>query len=83
MFSFFRRRRPARDEIALSIVQDGRRRDVTVGELAVGTKLAHDALVQLLVERGLVTHDALRDRVRRITEEHYRGGPPPGDGEGT
>ncbi len=80
MFDFLKRRRHARDEIALTIVQDGRRRDVTVGELAVGTKLAHDAMVQLLVERGVITHEDLRDRIRRISEEHYRGGEPPDGG---
>jgi hypothetical protein len=80
MFGFLRRRRPARDDIALTIVQDGRRRDVTVGELAVGTKLAHDALAQILVEKGVVTHAELRERVRRISEENYRAGGPSGGG---
>jgi hypothetical protein len=67
------------DEIALSIVQDGQRRDVTVRELAVGTKLAGDALLQVLVDKGLVTHEEVSRQLRRITEERYRAGEPDHD----
>lgn len=62
------------DDVALTIVQDGRRRDVTTRELAVGNKLAGDALLQVLVERGLVTHEEVRAKLQRISEELYRPG---------
>ena len=70
------------DDIAVTIVQDGRRRDVTVRELAVGTKLAGDALLQVLVERGLVTHEEIAEKIRKISQEHFRPGEPPADGPG-
>ncbi len=66
-------------EIALTIVQDGKRRDITVRELAVGTKLAGDALLQVLVEKGLVSHEEIAQKIRRISEEHFRAGGPPAD----
>ena len=66
-------------EIAFSIVQDGQRRDVTVLELALGTKLATDALQQLLVEKGLLTPDEVRERILRISSETWRPGDPPAD----
>ncbi len=63
-----------RADIALSIVQEGRRRDVTVRELALGNKLAGDALLQVLAEKGLVDPDEVRERIRRIAQERYRPG---------
>ncbi len=75
------RRTTIGDEIAFSIVQDGKRRDVTVRELSVGTKLAGDALLQVLVEKGLVTHEEVTEKIRRISEERYRAGEPPPDPE--
>jgi hypothetical protein len=68
-----------RGEVALTIIQEGQRRDITVRELAVGTKLAGDALLQVLVEKGLVTHEEILERILRISEEHYRAGDPPGE----
>jgi hypothetical protein len=72
--------RPA-SEIAFSIVQDGQRRDVTVRELALGTKLASDALLQLLVEKGVLTPDEVRERIKRISSETWRPGDPPAAGK--
>ena len=66
-------------EIAFSIVQDGQRRDVTVRELALGTKLASDALLQLLVEKGVLTPDEVRERILRISSETWRPGEPPAE----
>ena len=71
---------PPPGELAFSIVQDGQRRDVTVRELALGTKLASDALLQLLVEKGVLTPDEVRDRIRRISTEAWRPGEPPAGG---
>jgi len=76
---------PARDgaggEVAFSLVQDGRRRDVTVRELALGTKLASDALQQILVEKGILTPDEVRERIKRISNETWRPGEPPAGGK--
>lgn len=72
---------PPPGELAFSIVQDGQRRDVTVLELALGTKLATDALQQLLVEKGVLTPDEVRERIKRISSETWRPGDPPAAGK--
>lgn len=72
---------PPSGELAFSIVQDGQRRDVTVRELALGTKLASDALLQLLVEKGVLTPDEVRERIKRISSETWRPGDPPAAGK--
>ncbi len=72
---------PPPGELAFSIVQDGQRRDVTVRELALGTKLASDALLQLLVEKGVLTPDEVRERIKRISSETWRPGDPPAAGQ--
>jgi hypothetical protein len=71
---------PPTGEIALSFVQDGQRRDITVRELAIGTKLTTDALLSLLVEKGLLTAEELQARIHQISTEHYRAGEPPAEG---
>jgi hypothetical protein len=67
-------------EVALSFVQDGQRRDITVRELSIGTKLTTDALLSLLVEKGLLTAEELQARIHQISAEHYRSGEPPAAG---
>jgi len=69
--------RPAAgDDIALTIVQDGQTRQVTVRELCVGNKLAGDALLSLLVDKGIITAAEFQDRIRHLSQEHYRPGAP-------
>ena len=66
------------DSIALTIIQDGRTRHVTLRELSVGNKLAGDALLSLLVEKGIVTAEEFQDKIRHLQEQHYRPGNPAG-----
>jgi len=74
------RRSPAGDEVALTIVQDGQTRQISVRELAVGNKLAGDALLSLLVEKGIVTVEEFQAKIRHLSEHHYRPGQPaPGE----
>ncbi len=68
---------PPAENIALTIVQDGKRRDVTVRELAVGNKLAGDALLSLLVEKGIVTAAEFQERIKQLSQQHLRPGHPP------
>ncbi len=74
------RRSPAGNDVALTIVQDGKTRQITVRELAVGNKLAGDALLSLLVEKGIVTAEEFQAKIRHLSEHHYRPGQPaPGE----
>jgi hypothetical protein len=65
------------DDVALTLVVDGRRREITVRELCVGNKMAHDALLSLLFEKGIVTAEELHDRLHEFSQKHFRPGEPP------
>jgi hypothetical protein len=67
------------EEIALTIVQDGKTRQITVRELAVGNKLAGDALLSLLVDKGMITAEEFYAKIEHLREQHYRPGTPPPD----
>lgn len=67
------------EEIALTIVQDGKTRQITVRKLAVGNKLAGDALLSLLVEKGIISAEEFYEKVEHLREQHYRPGTPPRD----
>jgi hypothetical protein len=64
------------DDIALTIVQDGQTRQVTVRELCVGNKLAGDALLSLLIDKGIITAEEFQERIRHLSNEHYKPGTP-------
>ena len=70
MFGWFRRRRW--DDVVLSMIRDGRRTDLTAGELALGNKLAADALLAVLAEKGLVDPAEVQARIRELRERHWR-----------
>jgi hypothetical protein len=65
---------PRGQDVALTIVQNGQRRDITCGELAVGNKLAHDALIALLVAKGIITPQELQGKILELRDRHYRAG---------
>jgi hypothetical protein len=67
MFAWLRRLF-TRDDTALTLIQDGRRRDISVRELALGNKLAGDALLAVLAEKGLVNPAEVREKIHRLTE---------------
>ena len=61
-------------DVALTLVQNGKRRDITCAELAVSNKLAHDALVALLVSKGMITPQELQGKILELRDRHYRAG---------
>ncbi len=69
-------RRPG-DDVALTLIRDGERRDVTVRELTVSNKIAFDALLSVLAEKGLVEAAEVHARIRQLTSGHLRPGAPP------
>jgi hypothetical protein len=81
VFGWFKRRR--RDDVVLSMIRDGRRTDLTAGELALGNKLAADALLAVLAEKGLVDPAEVQARIRELRERHWRPAAAPADGDST
>ena len=60
------------DDIAISVFKDGQRRDITVRELTVGNKLTCDALLSLLIEKGLIEPREIQQRIQQMTKQHFR-----------
>jgi hypothetical protein len=58
------RRLLGKEEVALTLVHQGKRRQITVRELALGNKLAGDALLAVLAEKGLVDPAEVRAKIR-------------------
>ncbi len=53
----------------------GNRQQVTIEELALSNMISIEALVQLLVEKGLLTEAEILERVRKVQEESKRNSP--------
>jgi hypothetical protein len=70
MFRWFRKKDP--DKVALTIVQGDQQREVSVRELALGNKLAGDALLAVLVEKGLVDAEDVRAKIRQLGRQNWR-----------
>ena len=67
--------KPPADDVAISVFKDGKRRDITVRELAVGNKLSVDALLSLLIEKGIVEAGEVQQRIQQLTSQHFRPDP--------
>ncbi|MFH1841855.1 MAG: hypothetical protein ABIF77_01495 [bacterium] len=68
-------RKGRNEEIALTLVSGNKRRDISVRELAVGNKLAADALLAVLVEKGLVDAVEVRAKLQELSERNFRPDP--------
>jgi hypothetical protein len=68
--------RKKREEIAMTLVVGDQRRDISVRELAVGNKLAADALLAILEEKGLVKAEEVQAKIRLLSECNFRPQPP-------
>ncbi len=64
--------KPPADDVAISVFKDGQRRDITVRELTVGNKLSVDALLSLLIEKGVLEAGEVQQRIQQLTKQHYR-----------
>jgi len=71
---FWNRKTPG-EEIALTLVAGNKRRDISVRELAVGNKLAADALLAILVDKGLVDAGEVRAKLQELSERNFRPDP--------
>ena len=64
------------DDVALTLVMNGQKREITVRELSVGNKMAHDALLSLLIEKGIITAEEMRERLQKLSQNHFKPGRP-------
>ncbi len=48
---------------------DPQTKAVTWDEIAYSNVIQHEALLTLLIEKGIITHDEYMDRVKQVTKE--------------
>jgi hypothetical protein len=70
MFGWFKRKK--RGEIALTIMHGDQKREVSVRELAIGNKLAGDALLSVLADKGLVNIAEIQAKIRQLGQQNWR-----------
>lgn len=61
---------------AIRVMIDGKEREVSYEELALSNNLAQEALVRLLVDKGIIDAKDLLDYMQKIKQERYRVMPP-------
>lgn len=59
-------------KVALKMVVDGKERDVSFEELALSNNLAQEALVRLLIDKGLFQPKELMEMMEKVKVERYR-----------
>jgi hypothetical protein len=64
------------NRVAIKMNIDGKMRDVTYEELALSNNLAQEALVRLLIEKGVFEPRELLGIMEKVKKERYRA---PGD----
>jgi hypothetical protein len=64
------------NRVAIKMNIDGKMRDVTYEELALSNNLAQEALVRLLIEKGVFEPRELLEIMEKVKKERYRA---PGD----
>ena len=58
--------------VAIKMVVDGQERDVSFEELALSNNLAQEALVRLLIEKGIFKPNDLLEMMEKVKKERYR-----------
>lgn len=58
--------------VAIRMVIDGQVKNVTYEELALSNNLAQEALVRLLIEKGLFKAEELLKMLETVKNERYR-----------
>lgn len=57
---------------AMKVVVDGQEKEISFEELTLSNKLAHDALVSLLIKKGVFKPQELLDEIAVVKKERYR-----------
>ncbi len=63
---------PEKKNVAIKMVIDGKERDISFEELALSNNLAQEALVRLLIEKGLFKPNELLETMEKVKKERYR-----------
>lgn len=58
--------------VAMRVVVDGQERLITFEELTLSNNLAQEALVSLLIKKGVIVGQELLDEITRVRKERYR-----------
>ncbi len=56
----------------MRVVVDGQERLITFEELTLSNNLAQEALVSLLIKKGVIVGQELLDEITRVRKERYR-----------
>ncbi len=59
-------------KIALKMVINGKIKDVSYEELALSNNLAQEALVRLLIDKGIFKADEMLKMMETVKKERYR-----------
>lgn len=59
-------------KIALRMIVNGEEREVTYEELALSNNLAQEAMVRLMVEKGVFKPEELLKMLETVKKERYR-----------
>ncbi|RKX26808.1 MAG: hypothetical protein DRP47_07620 [Candidatus Zixiibacteriota bacterium] len=59
-------------KVALKMIVNGEERDISFEELALSNNLAQEALVRLLIDKGLFKPDDLMKMMEKVKKERYR-----------
>lgn len=54
------------------MIVDGKEREVTYEELALSNNLAQEALVRLLIEKGVFEPKEMMEMLEKVKKERYR-----------
>jgi hypothetical protein len=57
---------------AMKVVVDGKEKEISFEELTLSNKLSHDALVSLLIKKGIFTAQEMLDEIGKVKKERYR-----------
>jgi len=60
-------------KIALKMIVNGEEREITYEELALSNNLAQEALVRLLIDKGVFKPQELMEFMEKVKKERYRG----------
>lgn len=58
--------------IALKMVVNGEEKEITYEELALSNNLAQEALVRLLIDKGVFKPEELMQKMEAVKKERYR-----------
>ena len=61
-----------RQDYAMKMVVDGVEKKITFEELALSNNLSQQALVALLIKKGIFTGQEILDEITRVRTEQYR-----------